>query len=533
MNKLEFNLINAIREKFSTGKKPTGDDFASLIQSTHNDLNISEDTLSFWNPPEQPSMSWGENGVPTERNPDLFVEALYEPLRLKDPDYFKTTIVGRDTTDTYNVYKFVLSPPNPTKSIILSAGTHGNEYTASFALQRFIHHLVNDWRTNPQLAYIRKNVELIVLPIINPWSFANQTRQNANGVDLNRNMGYLWDTITGEKFQEGATYYKGTAPFSEIETQHVVNTMAEHSNALAFIDFHTITTIEAEHIVFTPRYQPQFRHIFNDTIDDLFKSGNRIVNGTTAMPTVAMHGAVTHNMTVANPEWHNGLYGGIRSDIEMREALKFFGNVSIRACRLNHKIDIIEHSEPFSKLIKFDGSTTNPLTLASTVYNNVPHTQFDVSVRRHGVVKASGHVKFTLSEPAEVAMNPILYQTNHPDFGYTDVKDAKHSEIIQTLPAGTYVFPLETRMHAFPTNYNEKGTTRPETIKFRLRAKVSVGTITLNSYRVFIDYVPTERGVAFEILDATGNESKAEGSNGDFTVKYPDASKFTLSDSEE
>ncbi|WP_182004756.1 M14 family metallopeptidase [Priestia aryabhattai] len=493
------------------------------FQENVND--VGEDNGSFWIPPVQPAMPWGENGVPLTKDPEGFINGLYEPLRTTNPDYITRTVLGLDQSGTYNVYRYELTPKNYSKTIIVSAGTHGNEYTASFALARFIYHLVNDWKKYPQLTYIRKNVRLIVHPVNNPWSFANNKRQNANGVDLNRNMAYLWDYITGTNFQQGGTYYKGTAPFSEVESQYLRDSFALYSSALSYVDFHTINTIQAEHIVFTPRYRPQFREIFNDNISRLFKTGNRIVNGTTAMPTIACHAAVTHDMTTANPEWFNGIYGGNRDSVEMTEAVKWFGNVVIKACSLRHKTTQIEESHPFTKLLMYDKGAT-PSTITSSVYNNVTHATNDMVIKRHGILRANGYVKFTLSEAATVGVNPIIYQVNHPELGYTEVKDQKYNEVVQTLPAGTYVVPLNARHHVFPHNYNEAGTSRPEQTKFRLRMKTSAGTVTIESWRVYLDYLPSERGIAYEIIDYTGKEASAEGS--DYTVLFPDATKFAI-----
>ena len=489
------------------------------------ETNAGEDPFSFWIPPTQPAMPWGSNGVPADKNPEGFVNGLYEPLRAANPDYITRTSLGLDQSDTWNIWRYELTPKHYTKTIVISAGTHGNEYTASFALARIVNHIVNDWDKYPQLKYIRKNVRLIVHPINNPWSFANFERQNVNGVDLNRNMDYLWDYITGTSFQPGGTYYKGTAPFSEKESQYFRDSMAEMSEALAYVDFHTINTIAAEHIVFTPRYQPQYREIFNDTITRLFKTGNRIVNSTTAMPTLAVHAAVTHNMTTANPEWYNGLWGENRDSVEMTEAVKWFGNVVIKACAIKHKTNVIEESSPFSKVLMYDKGAT-PSTITSTVYNNVTHATYDMILKRHGVLKASGYVKFTLSAPATVGVNPIIYQVNHPERGYSDVKDEVTNEILQTLPAGQYVVPFNARINNFPHNYNEVDTSRPEQTKFRLRMKTSAPTVTIDSWRVYLDYTPTERGKAYEIVDFTGLEAQAEGV--DFVTKYPDSTKYGI-----
>jgi len=496
---------------------------------------VGEDTGAFWVPPVQPAMPWGANGVPssTSRSPEEFVNGLYEPLRAANPDYITRTNLGQSEAGsdgvTWSIWEYQLTPKNYTKTVVVSAGTHGNEYTASFALARIIYHIVNDWKTNSLLTYVRKNVRLIVKPINNPWSFKNNKRQNARGVDLNRNMEYLWDYITGTDYQVGGTYYKGTAPFSEKESQYFRDSMANYSDALAYIDYHTINTIEAEHIVFTPRYLPQYRQIFNDVISRLYKPGNRIVNGTTAMPTLACHAAYNYNMTTANPEWYNQLYGGNRDSLEMTKAVEWFGNVLLRACGLTQKTTALEESTNYKNILMYErGVTTSPITVNTSSYSNVSHGYAEMLLKRHGIVSADGWVKVSVAADTTVYVNPLIYQVNHPERGYSNVRDEITNEVSMPLKAGQmYIFPIMSVLGNFPHNYNSGTTARPELVKFRLRMRTSAGAsgvVTIESWRIKFSYEHSEHGKGYQVLDQTGKEAATEGS--DFIVTYPDQTKY-------
>jgi protein MpaA len=80
---------------------------------------------------------------------------------------------------------------------------HGNECAAAAITKRLI-------GADPLL-----DADLWVIPDLNPDGHARRTRQNAKGVDLNRNFPGAWRPIGGA----GAAEYSGPRPLSEPETR--------------------------------------------------------------------------------------------------------------------------------------------------------------------------------------------------------------------------------------------------------------------------------------------------------------------------
>ena len=99
------------------------------------------------------------------------------------------------------------NPDSRIKAVVLGA-IHGNEQ-AGIAVARAIK------RADPI-----EGVDLWVVPTINPDGVAHNTRQNAHGVDLNRNWGRYWAPLKGE-------YYSGPRPWSEPETRAFRNFIHE------------------------------------------------------------------------------------------------------------------------------------------------------------------------------------------------------------------------------------------------------------------------------------------------------------------
>ena len=85
--------------------------------------------------------------------------------------------------------------------ILVVGCIHGNE-PAGIAIVSALE------RTHPK-------ADLWLVPVLNPDGLAAGTRQNAHGVDLNRNFPSLWQHFG----HPGSTYYSGPRPFSEPETR--------------------------------------------------------------------------------------------------------------------------------------------------------------------------------------------------------------------------------------------------------------------------------------------------------------------------
>ena len=94
--------------------------------------------------------------------------------------------------------------PSAPRRILVVGVIHGNEQ-AGLAITTALRH-----RPVP------RGVQLWVVPELNPDGVAADTRQNAHGVDLNRNFPYQW-TYIGTP-----VYYSGTHPESEPETRAAI-----------------------------------------------------------------------------------------------------------------------------------------------------------------------------------------------------------------------------------------------------------------------------------------------------------------------
>ena len=93
-----------------------------------------------------------------------------------------------------------LGDPDARKTAVVLGSMHGNEPAGMQVVDA-----LRDGRNVD-------DVDLWVIPTINPDGIAAHDRQNAHGVDLNRNFGHNWAPLTGE-------YYSGPKPYSEPESR--------------------------------------------------------------------------------------------------------------------------------------------------------------------------------------------------------------------------------------------------------------------------------------------------------------------------
>ncbi len=118
-------------------------------------------------------------------------------------------------------------PPSPKPRILIIGGTHGVEPQSAYYAKQL----------EKQLA---KQSQIKVIPALNPDGLRVQTRTNARGVDLNRNMpSKNWQAsppvLPNTKLNP---YYGGSSPASEPETKKLLEVIKSFQPEL-IISMHT------------------------------------------------------------------------------------------------------------------------------------------------------------------------------------------------------------------------------------------------------------------------------------------------------
>ncbi len=135
--------------------------------------------------------------------------------------------------------------------VYYDALTHAREPMSLEASLYYMWWLLENYATDPEAKYLVDHREIYFVPVVNPDGYVfneindpngggfwrKNRRDNGGGcygVDLNRNYSYQWGLDSGSSSDGCTEIYRGTAPFSEPETEAVKDFLTAIDPAIAF-----------------------------------------------------------------------------------------------------------------------------------------------------------------------------------------------------------------------------------------------------------------------------------------------------------
>lgn len=154
------------------------------------------------------------------------INNIYEPMRIRYPQYIYRESLGNDSSGEFEIYSYTFEPKYYQQSIILISGVHANEEDAVMCLSRIMQLIAeSDTTMDDDLIFLRQNVKITVIPVVNVWGFSQKEKQRLNS--------------QGESLQQ----WDSKHPIKEI--LGIRNMIAEMADEVSFImDMHTTTLDE-------------------------------------------------------------------------------------------------------------------------------------------------------------------------------------------------------------------------------------------------------------------------------------------------
>ncbi len=133
--------------------------------------------------------------------------------------------------------------------IMFDGGIHGDEVGGSQNLIMFARELCKSYGSDVTITELIDSREIYLFLMVNPDGRVSMSRYNQNGVDCNRDNGYMWD---GEGFSPSAV--------SQPETRALRNGLLEH-NFTSYTNFHSGIEIISCPWSYRPQAPRDYEHI--------------------------------------------------------------------------------------------------------------------------------------------------------------------------------------------------------------------------------------------------------------------------------
>lgn len=481
--------------------------------------NIDGDNTTLFFPPTPTSAVKGQDGAPTTDEPTENLKVYWD--KFVDGDYVTKRKIGNDQSQTYNVYSYTFEPKHYSKTMIVTSCIHGDEKSAFFALSKFMDLVVNEWYNYPQLTYLRKNVRLVIVPIVNPHGFANDNRENVNNVDLNRNFDYYWENGGGT--DPSASNFKGTKPFSEQESKNMRDLIESYSNVIAHIDCHNIVSQVSDYCVFYPRFSNQQNNEIFQTLKDMSKQGDYVTWGSSTLSSFSNWVGINKDISSFLPEVYEGRAGERRGVGEMRRSIYYLGNLILRAARFEEIGLGRTSNEPFAKSFiyndRYNSANTPKLSLqAVSKYQRLLMTQQRFKTMANGFCELNGSITVELTDDTTFGVNPSIVQNYNPFSGNSKSRERQLFLVEHTLPAGIHTIPIHAIAPVQASTDPYPGVDRTNEIMPTIEVFRGEGYTYIRSIILNVTFTPSHSHNAVQIFTSTQYGNQKEGT---FEQIYP------------
>jgi len=186
------------------------------------------------------------------------VKAYVQALAAQYPGLATYQVIGQ-SLEGRDIFAIRITGPGSTANRPASmwwGGQHAREWINVPVPVYHAEQLLTQYATDPQVRRLVDSVEFLIVPIMNPdgyeytWTNTRLWRKNrrintgssCRGVDLNRNWGFQWGGA-GASTNTCSDTYRGTAAFSEPETQVMRDFIIANPRIKTTMDWHSYSQL--------------------------------------------------------------------------------------------------------------------------------------------------------------------------------------------------------------------------------------------------------------------------------------------------
>ncbi len=186
------------------------------------------------------------------------IVAFINALAASRPDLCEVISIGQ-SIEGRDIWVLHVTGPSagPKPGVFYHGLQHAREWITGSMVMYLAEQLVTQYDTDPCIRALVDRTDFYLAPCVNPdgyihtWTPAGRLwrlnrRVNADlsvGVDLNRNWAVGWGIEPGSSGVPGSIIYRGTAPFSEPETQALSQFITAHPEIVAYMDYHSYSQL--------------------------------------------------------------------------------------------------------------------------------------------------------------------------------------------------------------------------------------------------------------------------------------------------
>lgn len=189
----------------------------------------------------------GNPGYHAAEEPEPFhtwdeIEEKIERFEDEHPDLVQVDVIG-ESWEGRPIYDIIVTnkdTPGPKPAPFFDGGHHANELAGTEIALYTVDFLLDNYERNATVQAWVDNLEIHLVPIVNPDGYIEQTRGNALGVNLNRNYDVDWGNPGG-----ASNALMGTLAHATDQPMPSVSIVAENSGPHAFSEPESIALRDA------------------------------------------------------------------------------------------------------------------------------------------------------------------------------------------------------------------------------------------------------------------------------------------------